>query len=1220
MDYRLLKLILIDSYSPGRVVELPVDGGAVLTGRNGRGKTTLLQLIPIFYGEHPTKIVATETNRLDFNNFYLARLTSYIIFEYQRADHGVRMVILHSSQSGTERRYLFARSAYRADLFLLPDGRNILPATDLRRIFHNCKVPLSHAISSVLEYRSIIQGKVGSGKQSAKQRPLALDYAFVGPGHHLTHIEKIVSGMFLRSTNFVHLQGMVVSCVTDGEPEIALASERRKIASWPDHYDAYTTTMAAAESMSALSERESRLVAVEGELGRIHARIQHLLGHLDESAAENRRQRSAHAALAQQEQENFTRAARELRIRLDGYTHEAQQAERLAEALDVQHADWLAKDLPGKAAGLRQEAQIRQYLADLTERRTVLLGAQERISLEYDRLLNALDRNHTAADRVATEGRTALFMTFEPRIQTLEAAARSDLDALAEAHHAQREAIETRLRQTIGLKGECTQRVRTPQPDQEAVALRDSKRATLDTQVAQHHQADQRVRQRQDAYTKAKTDHREQEELIKSLREHRAGLTQRRQQRLLEQSPGETSLLHFLRTSRPAWIFDIAKVIREDLLTRDDLLPELIDTLPTLYGVGLDLARVPAHLAADEDGLRREIAELDALLAKANAELQQAGQSLAATERARQLAEQSLDQSQRDCQRTDTIVASARSELAAAERRVDQSRKDAAQAARDQLQELERTAAALHAELSAAAAGAKAATEERQGRLAHDRRVLEDERKVSLAADDREQDARRAREQAERAGIQGERDRALSAAGVDTVILAELETQANAAQDQLYRIEQSRPEVHRWQHWQEHEWPLKDEYLRTARAARAQEAVVRAEALTEETRWQRRGVELETTQKRLERDNADIEEAIRAVRGRLDNFRAYPPDPEVLSQPYDPGWVLEALVTQANANQTEAAALHKTIGTLVERVKRAFVTHRGTPPEDFYNTHLATLPVGASARQWVPVFKTWFDAEHDHYRRILADDAGQIAGAIDHFHRALATFHRNVAQFNRELQQSLDRNLDFESVTNLDIKVKSTIDELEYWKPIDKMAQEHRAWLSLHDQELPPPDFAATLRSLLSHWETRDGIRAELRNLIRIQGSVVENGRLRTFHKAADLERVSSNGLSYLILCTIFIAFVNRIRREAPVTLVWALDELKDLDIGNIEALLSILRRNAIVLVSAFPDPDAEILALFPHRFTVDEQQRLLETKVFDPAEATVPVTMATNLAETAGV
>ena len=214
MDFRLLRLILIDSYSPGRVVEFPLEGGAVLTGRNGRGKTTLLQLVPIFYGENPARIVGTETNRLDFNGYYLPRLTSYIVFEYQRRDQ-VCLAVLHASEQGGERRYRFVRSPYRPDLFLLPDGCNVLQSPVLRRHFKLKGVLHSEAIASVGEYRAIVQGKVGSGKSGQRQRQLVAEYACAGSGHHLTHIEKIVSGMFLRRTDFQDLQRMVVSCISD---------------------------------------------------------------------------------------------------------------------------------------------------------------------------------------------------------------------------------------------------------------------------------------------------------------------------------------------------------------------------------------------------------------------------------------------------------------------------------------------------------------------------------------------------------------------------------------------------------------------------------------------------------------------------------------------------------------------------------------------------------------------------------------------------------------------------------------------------------------------------------------------------------------------------------------------------------------------------------------------------------------------------------------------
>jgi hypothetical protein len=357
----------------------------------------------------------------------------------------------------------------------------------------------------------------------------------------------------------------------------------------------------------------------------------------------------------------------------------------------------------------------------------------------------------------------------------------------------------------------------------------------------------------------------------------------------------------------------------------------------------------------------------------------------------------------------------------------------------------------------------------------------------------------------------------------------------------------------------------------------------------------------------LDREHGRLEREIAAVRGRLDELRPFPPDEQVMAAPFDAGWTLEALTNQANTHHAEAKALERDIGRLIEQVKRAFSAKRDTPPDQFYETHRVELGPEAPARAWIPVFKTWFDQGHDEYRRLLAAEANQIAGAIVGFHRDMDAFHRKVQQFNGELQQSLDENVGgeggFESVSRVTVEVKSSIRELEYWEPIEAMAEDHRAWLRLEGQDLPPPEFAETLRKLLDHWEVREGIRAALPSLIRIQGEVVENGQVRTFRKAADLERVSSHGLSYLILCVIFIAFINRIRRQAPVEVVWALDELKDLDLGNIEALLTILRRNHITLVSAFPDPDAEVLALFRHRFSVEEGRRLLEARILGSEE-----------------
>jgi hypothetical protein len=1207
VEFQLVRLILIDSYSPGRVVEFPLDGGAVLTGRNGRGKTTLLQLLPIFYGENPTRIVGTETNRLDFNAFYLPRLTSYICFEYRRRDQ-VCLVVLHQSQQGGERRYRFVRSPYRPDMFLL-DERNILQAPDLRRHFKLSGVDHSEAISAVSEYRAIIQGRSGSGKGAQRQRALVADYAFVGPGHHLTHIERIVSGMFLRRTDFQDLQRMVVSCIADNDAEIALATERRKIASWPEDYAAYTRVMDEADRYAQVQERESRLRAVEAELGRIHARAQRLLTHLEHERDENRVHHRQESAAALQEEREHKSTADVVRQRQETAGREAKDQERRAAALDRQQQEWLNQDLPSKAERLEREPQLRERLGGLNARREALLGEQEKISLKYERLLNEQDRRRALAESAAGQARTELHQGFEPRLKALEAEARTDVNALRAEHAKAREVQEQQLGGTLERKGEWVQRAKAPQPDPKLEEILDAKREEVRRLESEHQGAEEEVREARQRLQEAKDVYQSLEEQLARLARKRSDLVQRRDLRIAQQSPGGESLLHFLRSNRPDWAFDIAKVVREDLLVRTDLQPELVDTLPALYGVGLELVQVDAHLAADEAALSREIAEIEDQIRLLDTERKDVGERLAVGERKRREADKALDLATHRRQKVETQLNSARDEARSAERRVEQSRKEAGQRARQELDATKRVESELKQALKTLDQDHAAAVQARETQLGLEREALEGERSAALREHDQAQEDRRRERAAERAATEAERDQALGAAGVDTATLKPLEAEIRDLDRRLAAIEQSRNQVSQWRHWLKNEWPHREEYLRAAQVARVQEAEARTELAAEDRRWKVRTAELQAALQGLDKAHARLEREVAAVRGRLERFRDYPPDEGILGGAFDPGWSLNALVDQANANITQVSDLTRSITAQVEHIKRSFSAERGSPPDQFYESHRIELGPDAGVRAWIGVFKGWFDHEHDAYRRTLAVEASQIAGAIVAFHRDMDAFHRKVQQFNRELQQSLDENLGFESVSRVTIEVKSVIRELEYWQPIETMADEHRAWLSLDGRELPPPEFALTLRTLLDHWEVREGIRAALPNLIRIQGEVVENGQMKTFRKAADLERVSSHGLSYLILCVIFIAFINRIRRQARVEVVWALDELKDLDIGNIEALLAILKRNAITLISAFPDPDAEVLTLFKHRFSVEEGRRLMEVRLYGPGQdEAVPV------------
>lgn len=50
-NFHLERIILIDSYRQGDIVEVRLDGHVNVNGINAAGKTTLLRTIPLFYGD-----------------------------------------------------------------------------------------------------------------------------------------------------------------------------------------------------------------------------------------------------------------------------------------------------------------------------------------------------------------------------------------------------------------------------------------------------------------------------------------------------------------------------------------------------------------------------------------------------------------------------------------------------------------------------------------------------------------------------------------------------------------------------------------------------------------------------------------------------------------------------------------------------------------------------------------------------------------------------------------------------------------------------------------------------------------------------------------------------------------------------------------------------------------------------------------------------------------
>lgn len=1201
--FALLRLVLIDSLSPGRIVELPLTGGAVLTGRNGRGKTSLLQLLLLFYGESPNRIVTAEAGRDSFTGYYLPRTTSYLAFEYQRHGGHKRMVVAYADRAGERVLYRFVRSGFDLKQFIRPDGE-FVQMQDFRRHLATQGFQGSDIqIESQSDYRGIIQGIASHAANKEHQRhlrALTQDYAFTGTRQPLRQIEKIVSGMFRRKTNFDDLQSMVIDCVSDESESAsrAISGDRSKIESWPRDYKAYAAVMALEPRIQAAERDEGQLQAAEMALGSIGAKYRSLLAHLDQQADQTTRAIHQRQAQAQEEQDALQQRRHAITAEQVTAQSQAELAQDQAAKLQRQAEAYEREGIEALDKRVRHGQALRSELQRLEERRRALLGEQSDIAGRYERLkqiekeaFNDLRDSHQARRTKAAQACESDLAALDKALETAEIQAR-------EAASAQRAPLDEALQAASTEHGRCLHGVDHPAPDPSAIVLVEHKHEALEEarQGAAAAQAQHRVLE--DSYRKARQLFEDRETEVSSASRQLAAAQSELDAKRLELTPAEGTLLHFLRLKHPRWSLDIAKVIRGDLLARTDLTPALSppggDGLYGLYGLSLNLERLQAHPAADVHAAEQEVEQAQIRVKEARSRLEQAGLRLSHAGEARLAAEKACQAHQPLLQKAASQAQAAAAELQEAKRQLQASQHKALELA------TQRLALATQAQAQARQALTRfdeaTSTEAQRVRTLYGQRRGErqQQRDTEFARMDGELTRQQAELARKLAGYDSERDGALRDKGVDPAQLAAIDREIAQIDQELGAIPGFIQRVQAWRYWKEHQWPELGKYLNEAERARQALAQCNA-ALSQLTRqWDERSQQLQEDLRQQRLALEGIVAQRKLVQTRLEGLQGYP---DVCVGDHDPSWTFDALSGQANQYLQEVSRLGHSIRRAIVDITAGFRLHQGTPPEQYLQSALAPLSP-APSREWLAPLRLWFATAHHECRRILLMQAVSIASEVSAFHRAMEEFHRRVQQFNRELQDHLDTSLAFESISKISVEVVSTIKELQYWPTICEMTESHRAWSANSATALPPAEFAQTIERLLEHWEVKTGIRADLRGLIRIQGEVTENGNRRVFKRASDLEAVSSNGLSYLVLVTIFVAFINRIRRSARVNIIWALDELKDLDGGNIVALIELLERNNITLVCAFPDPDPDTMALFRHRFTVEADRRLAEVRI----------------------
>jgi chromosome segregation ATPase len=357
----------------------------------------------------------------------------------------------------------------------------------------NRRVNCSNQLTSGSDYRTIIQNL--PHKKGQEFRNLIARYGFCdgSSGRRLKNIEKIVSGMLLRSTSFADLREMLVNCIEENRESIDLNLHLETLDDWHQEYRAFHLVEAERAKVSTLRQLGDDLTQTEQDFGQLQQRLLRLSDQQTQEKHSQEQSRLVASEQLQQVKQHWDELETELKSALASAKADFDQADRQIQSLDQEHQDWQQQDIQAKQGLFARLVVIEQSLQQEKDNHLQLLQNVQDIDAEFKRLRaeqeqGFAERKHVLELQIASlrqnlnEQKIAATEVIQQQKDQLRDSLQAELDQLAQ---------ESAL-----LQGECGElrgKLHNIQPDPALLESRDQKLAQQEQIRQQKSLADSEV-------------------------------------------------------------------------------------------------------------------------------------------------------------------------------------------------------------------------------------------------------------------------------------------------------------------------------------------------------------------------------------------------------------------------------------------------------------------------------------------------------------------------------------------------------------------------------------------------------------------------------------------------------------------------------------------------------------------------------------------------------
>lgn len=1199
----LVAMLMLDTPSDGQHRLIHVQGNAALTGPNGAGKTTMVKAILLFSGTPPGRIPTGDGKR-KFLAYYFPNDTSLVVFCYANHRREERLVVFYKTADGLRARMF--RCGLRDELFFEGAGASIsyVPPSQFKTRAAGLGIPHSNVLTQA-DAIAAMSGHLGASLDHRKifgNEASPRDFSMVPPGSRLGDIAEICKAVEERHSTLQQLaEGTARSAmissklvpVDQAELVLSMKIDPALASLLPSMQGVSAANAAASEfdkasdahvrTERALAWRAAARAAFEGLARRLAARLEEIersKSNLKASGASDADNLNAHIAKSKNQSTQ------------DGFS--AEDFRQKSKAKTVQGESFRRKDAP-KWRDKQSDrplvlARIEQSIAE----REALEGKSAEAAAEYRKrhleeheARASLDKDCAHADARTLDEQTsaqrrALESDRDKHLQEAEAQAHPAIDHLArKATQADVDfQTEARLAKNPTASAEAETDLRQAH-DGLAHAHDKLAEATHKKSLADQDSFASRV-----SLTQARDTLARAQEATKARKSEW-------DKTLAWASPDPASPLAVIRATAPGAAEALLATLSERALLDGRVLSFDQAARSTWLGLDIDIEKLcapPSGPAAREESI--EHAESRSRLAFDNAHDLERSLRASADER-------EGDANQANARRAvaSNLAQNAQSNLEMA--RVDKIDKEAklrkAQNQAKSLAEARVQAARASAENAKRAADSARAHLDRllkgmRGEFETKLRRLDAAKELGHAELDKRRKVAQETLASHKESVERQIQTSLRQSGVDPDKIQAKRREIDSLNKELADIERHEPLAREWTVWVESTEPSiandDENAMDLERSSRAHADLARAmEAQLHEL----------LLAARREIQSLEDEGAILFSQKRL-CFEKMSQIVEIGSADASTVATLEGLEPQhliqlhhAKTAELSTAREERKISLL--KCHEAFQRHRGSPPDKFWderkNGEPAAATVDAAEGYWCEAYSVWHrEGGGETHLKALTSHARSLGAEVAEHLRRLVHFKLECAKTGRRIGGGLKAAAEnaqnggarFKSVRDLTIAVECELGTLPYFAHLSLAASEHEAWME-SKEPAPPESLLKSLASLVEHARGTSFLRAQLDELVIISGSVVEVGKTKRFSTKQGISNLSSNGLSYLIVLMVQLAFLNQARANcAELRVVWALDELRDLDNDNVMALLQLLRENRVDLVCAFPDPDSPIL------------------------------------------